>query len=283
MNCLKSKTRVVYRMYIRNQNDAKDYLDYCRARRVEVKPSSLHELNRLAGDRPHQNVVLQVSPFPVKTVKKLGFVLNDTQRWFVEGIVSQKDVFQIPLVHCQPKEDAQKPQPIVVCLDQVVDPQNLGAILRSCYFFGVDAVVMTDRDTAPLSAAVSRSSGGALELMSCIYSTPNLSSFLNHSKEAGWRVFGTDLKGKHVIKAGYDRCLQTAAPSILVLGNEGAGLSKGVSECCDSHLIIPGWTLDATERLQAEVDSLNVGVAAGILLHCLVKERHVQTLEECDL
>ncbi|KAJ3049299.1 Ribose methyltransferase, partial [Rhizophlyctis rosea] len=78
-------------------------------------------------------------------------------------------------------------------LDQIADPQNLGSILRTAHFFDIDGIVMTERESAPLSPTTSKSSAGALEHLSNIYTTPHLPKFLSQSSQNGWTIFGTDL------------------------------------------------------------------------------------------
>ncbi|TPX35730.1 hypothetical protein SmJEL517_g01972 [Synchytrium microbalum] len=215
-NCLISENRTVYRLHVRDTKDAKPYAEHLRRRRVEVKECSVNELNKLSGDRPHQGVVLEVSQFHTAAIKSLGFVMQDSE-WYIEGIVSKKDVFRILLA-----DQSRGLSPVCLCLDQVVDPQNMGAILRSAYFFGVDCIVLTERDTAPLSSVVSRASGGALEMMT-IHSTSGLGSFLRQSKENGWHVYGTDLSSSktHISVKASDTRLVNDRPKILVLGSEG--------------------------------------------------------------
>ncbi|TPX58649.1 hypothetical protein SpCBS45565_g07933 [Spizellomyces sp. 'palustris'] len=166
-------------------------------------------------------------------------------------------------------------------LDQIVDPQNLGGILRSAHFFDLDGVILTDRETAPFSPFVSKASAGALEVMD-LYITPSLPKFLGSSAENGWHIYGTDIHSDNTISlseysrakhSGFDVPPLIDSPTILVLGSEGKGMRPVVSKACHDHLVIGDQVEDdgdAKEGGKYKVDSLNVSVAAGILVHTLV-------------
>ncbi|KAG2187492.1 hypothetical protein INT44_005181 [Umbelopsis vinacea] len=163
--------------------------------------------------------------------------------------------------------------PLWLALDEIQDPQNLGSILRTAYFFAVDGVVICTKNSAPLSNIVSRVSAGALECMD-IHSTKQLPKFLQASKQNGWTIIGAE--GQDA-KSGFgqekyqnlntmakaENAFMLQKPRILVLGNEGIGLRRNVQTSCDYFLGID--RLQQDNRIGA-VDSLNVGVAAGILI-----------------
>ncbi|KAI8825785.1 Alpha/beta knot methyltransferase [Fimicolochytrium jonesii] len=184
--------------------------------------------------------------------------------------------------------------PLWLALDQVMDPQNLGGILRSAHFFGVDGVILTEHESASFTPTVSKASSGAMEVME-LYVTPSLPKFLETSAENGWHIFGTDINKPNTISLStYARARTETpvdelpvllnSPTILVLGSEGTGLRAVVSNVCHDHLVIGdfadedddiGKAADSRVRDTAPpdlytVDSLNVSVAAGILLHTLV-------------
>ncbi|KAJ3000300.1 Ribose methyltransferase [Globomyces sp. JEL0801] len=154
-------------------------------------------------------------------------------------------------------------------LDRVVDPQNLGAIIRTAYFFGVDGVVITDKESAPLNPTVSKASSGAMEVMD-IFKTSSISKFIQESSEAGWYIYGTDLKGgpekSLVIDPTYETPSLLHSPTILVMGNEGIGLRSSVTKLCDKHLILKSEREEEMTTSKYQIDSLNVSVAAGILI-----------------
>lgn len=134
--------------------------------------------------------------------------------------------------------------------------------MRSAYFFGVDGVLLCSKNSAPLSPAVSKVSSGAIEMMD-IYSTPNLVKFLKESHANGWEIIGAagDANPSMDLSQFRESCQR---PVVLVLGNEGTGLRTNVKNGCNAFVSIPSAIGD--ESFNGSVDSLNVGVAAGVLI-----------------
>jgi tRNA(Leu) C34 or U34 (ribose-2'-O)-methylase TrmL len=133
---------------------------------------------------------------------------------------------------------------VVLALDEVHDPQNLGALLRSSYYLGCSKVIITTKNSSPLSPVVSKASSGAMEIMN-IQSVNNMMSFLENAKSEGWIVIGTDVpsSGKTVKMEDIPK----ERPKILVLGNEGYGVRKNVIKKCDYVVSIDSYrtTTDA--------------------------------------
>lgn len=140
---------------------------------------------------------------------------------------------------------------LVVVLDHVEDPHNFGAILRSADVFGVDLVVVSERRAAPGSDAVARASAGALAWVP-VAQVPNLARAIEALKQAGFWTWAADMGGPAVGDA------ELGDRAALVLGAEGSGVSRLLKERCDGAVSIPQF---------GHVDSLNVSVAAGILLY----------------
>ena len=141
-------------------------------------------------------------------------------------------------------------KPFVVVLDGVEDPHNLGSIIRSADCAGAHGVILGKHRSAPVTAAAVKASAGASEHM-LIARVVNISAALEELKAAGLWIAGADMEGKSM----YDQDMTGAFA--LVIGNEGEGLSRLVRERCDYLVSIP---------MGGHVDSLNAGVAAGILL-----------------
>ncbi|KAL4319756.1 hypothetical protein GQ457_18G001120 [Hibiscus cannabinus] len=222
---------------------------------LNVKEVSKHDLNMIVDNRPHQGLVLDASPLEMVKIKELD-----------------------------PSSGEEKGS-LWVALDEVTDPQNLGAIIRSSYFFGASGVVLCAKNSAPLSGVVSKASAGSLELMELRY-CKNMMQFLISSAENGWRVLGGSVSSKAVPLNE----VSPGAPTILVLGSEGTGLRPLVERSCTQLVRIPGniptdiaaGEVDDTAMTEANsscsaeefrsflaVESLNVSVAAGVLLHHL--------------
>jgi 23S rRNA (guanosine2251-2'-O)-methyltransferase len=147
---------------------------------------------------------------------------------------------------------------LVVVLDGVTDPHNLGAILRSSAVYGVDAIVVPKDRSAPLNDAAFRSSAGGAVLVPIIR-VPNLARALRQLKKQGMWVFGAMANGEQSL---YDYDLNI--PLTVVLGSEGKGIRPGVLKACDGTLNLP---------MVGPLDSLNVSVAAGVILSEITRQR----------
>jgi len=145
-----------------------------------------------------------------------------------------------------------EPEPsLVLVLDHIEDPQNLGAILRSADAFNVDAVIMPERRASPISNAVARASAGAIAWVP-ILRVSNLRSAIDTLKKAGYWVYAADMGGKPLVSAGM------AQKAVIILGNEGHGVSEILRKAADDIISIP---------MQGHVESLNVSVSAAILMY----------------
>ncbi|RKZ10750.1 23S rRNA (guanosine(2251)-2'-O)-methyltransferase RlmB [bacterium] len=161
------------------------------------------------------------------------------------------DCGALPLLGFRELLDAD-PDGIVLALDQVEDPQNFGAMVRSAAFLGARGILVHRSKRAPLSAAVSKASAGALE-SSRLYECGNLADALQRLEKAGWRVVGSALDEQ----AQTVDQLRPGGPAILVMGNEGRGLRPLTLKRCTELVMIPR---------RGHAESLNVSVAAGIIL-----------------
>lgn len=159
---------------------------------------------------------------------------------------------------------------IVVIMDSITDPHNVGAILRSCDQFGVDLVIIPDRNTIKSGEVVLRASAGASAWVP-LSIVPNATRAVEQLKKAGYWIFAADAAGTSVGE------LALAGNIAVVLGSEGSGVSRLLKENCDGTVSIP---------TQGKLDSLNVSVAAGILLYEINRQfsktlpglKHIQLL-----
>lgn len=153
---------------------------------------------------------------------------------------------------------------VILALDEVRDPQNLGALIRTASFLGTRSMVVCAKNSAPLSAVVSRASAGSAEVVS-ITSTDSMPRFLRKAKLGGWRILGTASSG--IQDESIDiRNIEKGPPTILVLGSEGDGLRTMVRNCCDETVEI-----NRAENTPKELDSLNVSVAGALALFQLLR------------
>jgi 23S rRNA (guanosine2251-2'-O)-methyltransferase len=188
------------------------------------------ELDRLTGGAVHQGIALQLPVFEYVHPDDLLAAALDSDR-----------------------------EPLIVALDSITDPRNLGAIVRTAAAFGAHGVLIPERRSAGMTAAAWKTSAGAAARIPVARAT-NLNRSLRTYAEAGLTLIGLDGHAATSISEVPD----LSGPVVLVVGSEGAGLSRMVREACDSLASIP---------ISASVESLNAGVAAGIALYELTRLR----------
>lgn len=150
-------------------------------------------------------------------------------------------------------------QPLLVMLDGLEDPQNLGAILRTCDCIGVDGVIIGKHRSVQLNATVAKISTGAIDTVKVCVAT-NLTQTIQKLKEKGFWVVGADMD-----KAIDYRKMQCDVPLLLVIGSEGFGISNLVKKHCDYMVALP---------MVGKVTSLNASVACAILLYEIYSKRN---------
>ncbi len=148
--------------------------------------------------------------------------------------------------------------PLFLLLDEVKDPQNLGAVLRTADATGVHCVVIPKHRAVPLTSGVSKASAGAVEYVPVARVT-NLANTIDKLKEMGCWVIGTDVKAE---LEHFD--MDLTGPVALVMGSEDKGLRKLVKEKCDQLVKIP---------MKGRVNSLNVSAAASVVLYEIIRQR----------
>jgi 23S rRNA (guanosine2251-2'-O)-methyltransferase len=188
------------------------------------------ELDRLTGGTPHQGIALQLPTFEYAHPDDLlATALNSAG------------------------------EPLIVALDSITDPRNLGAIVRSATAFGADGVLIPERRSAGMTAAAWKTSAGAAARIPIARAT-NLNRSLRAYARAGLTLVGLDGRAAMSISEVPD----ISGPVVLVVGSEGDGLSRLVREACDALASIP---------ISTSVESLNAGVAAGIALYEISRHR----------
>ncbi|MGI8804047.1 MAG: 23S rRNA (guanosine(2251)-2'-O)-methyltransferase RlmB [Solirubrobacteraceae bacterium] len=193
-------------------------------RGVPVRISSAQTLDRACGSPEHQGVCVEAGPYPYVGAEEL----------------------------------LARPDPLIVALDELQDPHNLGAIARTAECAGVDGLVICERRAAEVTPAVCKASAGAVEHLR-IARVGNLVAFLERAQAGGCWCHGA--AGSSAV--AYDRPDYTGA-AVLVLGGEGRGLRRLVAERCDDLVAIP---------LCGRIESLNVSAAAAVLLYEALQQR----------
>lgn len=161
--------------------------------------------------------------------------------------------------------------PFWLVLEQIQDPMNLGAILRSAYFLGVDRVASSVHRSCPLSPVVSKASSGVMEVME-VYGYKSLEDMLRIKVVQGWQVVGSVGTETQVAHIPIIQCsdFQLTRPTLLLMGSEGEGLSQGLLSLCQALLAI-----SSGRKLFPGIESLNVSVAAGIMLHSILHSKKI--------
>jgi 23S rRNA (guanosine2251-2'-O)-methyltransferase len=206
---------------------AAQVLELARERQVRVESRSRADLDALAGADRHQGVLAIAGEYAYASLDELLVTAGD--------------------------------RPLLLALDQITDPHNFGAIIRSAVALGASGVVTLKDRAAPVTSAVVRASAGATEVAR-IARVTNLARTLVELKDAGWQVVGLDASGDTEL-SGLPRA---ANGRVLVIGSEGSGLRRLVREQCE---------MVARIAMNGPLHSLNAAVAAGIALYESVRAR----------
>ncbi len=213
----------------RRTKGVSDLLDRAQAKGIAVQLDSPEYFKSRLGDAVHQGVAADVD----------DFALSD-ERTILE------------------KAETESEPPLILALDGIVDPQNLGSLIRTALSMGVNGIMLPKRRSAPLSPAVSKASAGAMEHM-LIARVSNLVAALQRLKKPGLWVVGAD--------AGSDLSVSEADLTVglvLVIGGEGKGIRPLVRKTCDYLVSIPQKKL---------IDSLNAAVAGAMVMYEVVRQR----------
>ncbi|KAI6653237.1 rRNA methyltransferase 1, mitochondrial [Oopsacas minuta] len=273
--CLAAVTmnrRIIHKIYIREDKDSQDgdknrnrelgiksfrryeLFKYAESNNIPIVNVTSTEMDRISGDRPHQGVAMDVSPLVVQDIT-LKEIETD----------SALSVNNSP--------------PIWLFLEEIRDPMNMGAILRSSKYFGVDRVILSPR-CSRLSPVVSKASAGAMETLD-IRAIASTTKFLWYCSRY-WSIIGTcspveEENLYQTVQIGDLDELRIEKPTLILFGNEGDGLSEDIAQYCHSMLSIQPWG-----ELPEGIDSLNVSVSAALILHKVstVRPRNVEMADQ---
>jgi 23S rRNA (guanosine2251-2'-O)-methyltransferase len=203
----------------------------------------------------------------LKIATERGIPILETPRGeldrLTDGAIHQGLALQVPPYEYAHPADLIDPQapgiPLIVALDGITDPRNLGAIVRSVAAFGGHGVLVPERRSVGMTASAWKTSAGAAARVP-VAMAPNLTRALEEYRKAGFFVLGLDMDGDVSLP---DLELATE-PLVIVTGSEGKGLSRLVRETCDQVVSIP---------MSSAVESLNAGVATGVTLYEVARRR----------
>ena len=221
--------RQVYEVMIQNQSKNDDIVKLCRKNNIKMRMTDKNGFIKLVGNVNHQGVMALIDGYDYTP-------LEDIVRNIPEG-----------------------KQPLLLMLDGMEDPHNLGAIIRTCDEIGVDGVIIGKKRSVGLNATVAKVSTGAIDHVPVAQVT-NLSRTLDSLKKEGFWVVGCELDNSTDYRA-----VDYNMPLVLVIGSEGFGISRLVKEHCDMNVILP---------MVGHVNSLNASVATAVLLYQVYNSRH---------
>lgn len=200
----------------------------CREKGIVIKEVDVKKLDFLCGRGNHQGVAAYAAAHAYACVADL-------------------------LALAQQRGEA----PFLIICDELEDPHNLGAIIRTAEAAGAHGVIIPKRHAASLSFAVSKAAAGALEYLP-VARVGNLAATLDELKKQGLWIYGADMDGTPFCETDY------SGPAALVIGSEGRGLGRLIKEKCDFIVSLP---------MKGKINSLNASVAAGILMYEIARQR----------
>lgn len=200
----------------------------CRDRDIVIKEADSRKLDFLCGHSNHQGVVAFTA---------------------VREYASMEDIFALA--------QSRGEQPFIVVCDELEDPHNLGAVIRTAEASGVHGIIVPKRRSASLSYAVGKASAGAVEYVP-VARVPNIASAIDTLKQKGLWIYGAETGGKNWCEQDF------SGPVALVIGSEGQGLGRLIKEKCDFIITLP---------MKGKINSLNASVAAGIIMFEAARQR----------
>ena len=263
------------------KKDKKDYKSSGRGEKSYQRRKDLHDavagknsvVEALRAKIPSKELVValkteidQKISEAIALAKNIGLPIKELPRRALDDLTGSSNHQGIALVikpfvyteYSTILKKAKKPM-MLIGVDGITDPHNLGAIVRSAAAFGADGVVIPERRNTAITGSAWKASAGAAARLP-ITQVTNLVRSINEAKEAGCFVIGLDANGDQVISK-----MNLAGESLfIIVGSEGKGLSRLVRENCDLVVSIP---------MQSEVESLNASVATAIVMHWVAMER----------
>ncbi len=208
----------VLRVYLINSDPQVEKI--CARNRIPVTMTNRNELRKKTNSEHHQGIAAEIREYPLYKLADLMAEKHGSRRF-------------------------------LIMLDELEDPHNLGAILRTADAAGADGVIFKKTHAVGLTPAVAKVSAGAIDTVKCCAVT-NLNQAAEQLKKNGYWIVGADMDGKDYRSLDYD------FDTVLVIGNEGKGISRLLRENCDHIVSLP---------MRGKIQSLNASVSAGILMY----------------
>ena len=281
---LRGNTRKLYQLIVKKGSESSDLEQILGlARRADIKIQTHDDtrlLDKLSEGRPHNGAVLEASALPARTTVSLGKPDPQTNTVPLELLKQNAEDVAINGNTTSMQYDSRSwRQPFVLFLDGITDPGNLGGILRTAHFYGVDAVAVATNTCANLNSPVlAKSSAGACEAIP-IFAVSKPAEFIYKSGHAGWKICAavapdprSQKLNKQVTSASVSVQSPLAVkPCILMMGSEGEGLRENLRSKADLEVTIQRGAPSKT-TLDVGVDSMNVSVATGVLVDAFTRK-----------
>lgn len=211
------------------EGSIKQIIAMAKEKHIVLQEVEKQKLDKMSDTKAHQGVIAYVSPIDYVDVED---ILEEAKR--------------------------KNEQPFIIILDELEDPHNFGAILRTANAVGVHGVIIPKRRAVPISTVVSKASAGAIEYVK-VARVSNIANTIDYLKENNIWVYGIEASGKSKF---YETDLKGAIA--IVIGSEGAGIGKLITSKCDFLLNIP---------MKGEITSLNASVAGAVVMYEVLKQR----------
>ena len=224
---LMESKRTIHKIYITAKNFESELGDKIRQQKLPYEIVDNKFLDRLCELANHQGIALEVEEYQTCSLDELLASVPENELG------------------------------LLIMLDGVVDPHNLGAILRNCDGAKAHGVIIGKHHRAPLNATVAKVSSGAIETVK-VAEVSNLNQSIKTLKDQGYWIAGCEAKGENLYDFKFD------TPLVLVIGSESKGISVLVKKNCDYFVSIP---------LAGQVNSLNAAVASGIIMYQVLRQR----------
>ncbi|MBO6305056.1 MAG: 23S rRNA (guanosine(2251)-2'-O)-methyltransferase RlmB [Selenomonadaceae bacterium] len=208
--------------------DIKNITALAKEKGIPIERAEMKRMDKITQGERHQGVIAYVSPVEYKTLE---------------------DILEIA------KEKNE--QPFILLLDEITDPHNLGAIIRSAEAMGAHGILLPKRRSAKLNETVAKTSAGAVNYVA-VAQIGNAAQTVENLKKEGFWTVGADMAGENIENA------DLTLPTLLVIGSEGKGIGRLLKEKLDILVKIP---------MTGKINSLNASVAAGILIYEVMKRR----------
>jgi 23S rRNA (guanosine2251-2'-O)-methyltransferase len=217
-----------------------------------LSDNKIKDIIRIA-DKNNINIELKIKNDFEKILDK-----KDKSEGVSQGVIAEVEEYKYAELQTLLEILSSKNNVILLILDEIQDPHNLGAIIRTSVAAGIDGIVITEKNSAKVNHTVVKTSAGAINHISLVQSR-NIYKSIETLKNSGFTVLGTGLNAqKSLFEVNFK------GKYAVVLGNEGEGIRKNILKLCDELIKIP---------IMGKIESLNVSVSAGVILYEVLRQR----------